>query len=122
MASHRDKNRLVFEGEFGMGDLLRPLAGLHQAVEGAGYDDLVLDFSKCSAAFAGPMLALSAQVMKLRSNGVDSTLILPIDHKLAGLFRNANWAHFIEPGSNPPSVFRGHRHDVLDALLSALER
>ena len=108
MAVWRDKNRLVFEGEFGLADLLRPLAGLHQAVQGAGYEDLVLDFSRCTAAFAGPMLALCAQVMKLREAGVRSTLVLPEDRKLAGLFRNANWSHFIDPETYATSAFRGH--------------
>jgi anti-sigma regulatory factor (Ser/Thr protein kinase) len=53
------------------------------------------------------MLALCAQVMKLRESGVRFTLVLPSDRKLAGLFRNANWAHFIDPDAHPRSAFRG---------------
>ena len=91
-----------------MGNMLRPLAGLHHAVQTAGYKDLVLDFSQCTAAFAGPMLALIAQLMKLRAARVDVELIWPKDEKLARLFKNANWAHLIEPRNNPPSEFKGH--------------
>ncbi len=91
-----------------MNDMLRPLVGLHQAVQDAGYRDLVLDFSQCTAAFAGPMLALCAQVMRLQHSRVDVELIWPNDEKLARLFRNANWAHFIEPRNCPPSEFKGH--------------
>lgn len=105
---YRNGNRLIFEGQFLLSDLLRPLVGLHQAVQDAGYSDLVIDFSRCTAAFAGPMLALCAQIMRLRAARVDTELILPADDKLARLFRNANWAHFIEPRNYPPSEFRGH--------------
>lgn len=105
---YRSENTLIFEGEFLMNDLLRPLVGLHQAVQNAGYRDLVLDFSGCTAAFAGPMLALCAQIMRLRQARVDVELIWPNDQKLARLFRNANWAHFIEPRNCPPSEFKGH--------------
>jgi hypothetical protein len=104
----RSDNTVVFQGQFLMNDMLRPLVGLHQAVHDAGYLDLVLDFSQCTAAFAGPMLALCAQVMRLQQSRVDVQLILPNDQKLARLFRNANWAHFIEPRNWPPSEFRGY--------------
>jgi len=104
----RSGNTVVFEGQFLMNDMLRPLVGLHQAVQDAGYRDLVLDFSQCTAAFAGPMLALCAQIMRLQHSRVDVELIWPNDDKLARLFRNANWAHFIEPRNCPPSEFKGH--------------
>jgi anti-sigma regulatory factor (Ser/Thr protein kinase) len=104
----RSGNKVVFEGQFLMNDMLRPLVGLHQAVQDAGYRDLVLDFSQCTAAFAGPMLALCAQVMRLQHSRVDVQLIWPNDEKLARLFRNANWAHFIEPRNCPSSEFKGH--------------
>lgn len=105
---YRSGNAVIFDGQFLMNDLLRPLVGLHQAVQDAGYRDLVLDFSRCTAAFAGPMLALCAQVMRLRQARVDVQLIWPIDEKLARLFRNTNWAHFLEPRNCPPSEFKGH--------------
>lgn len=67
---HREQNRITFEGTFGIGDLLTSLAALHQAVQ-AGYQDLILDFSACTAAFAPPMLATCCQVMKLRNMQVE---------------------------------------------------
>jgi len=103
----RDKNRLNFQGEFGLTELTRPLAGLHHAVQNAGYTELVLDFSKCTAAFAAPMLALCAQVMRLRTAQIDVEIALPNDSKLARLFVNANWAHFLAPSNNPESRFKG---------------
>jgi anti-sigma regulatory factor (Ser/Thr protein kinase) len=119
---YRDGNRLVFDGEFLLNDMLRPLVGLHQAVQNAGYRDLIIDFSRCTAAFAGPMLALCAQLMRLRVARVDTELILPVDDKLNRLFRNANWAHLIEPRNYGPSEFRGHTQVPATHFSNAAEQ
>ena len=108
MPVFRENNRVNFTGAFGISDLHRPLASLHQAVQEAGYQDVVLDFGSCTAAYAGPMLALCAQVMKLRASHIDFDLVLPTDSKLARLFHNANWAYFLEPRDNSQSTFKGH--------------
>ena len=102
----RDQNRIIFEGELYIGELLGPIAVLHQA-RIAGFDDLILDFSLCVAAFAPPILALCSQVMKLRNEGVGFHVELPHKIELARLFRNANWAHFLAPDEYPPSEFKG---------------
>jgi len=119
---YRDGNRLVFDGEFLLNDMLRPLVGLHQAVQNAGYRDLIIDFSRCTAAFAGPMLALCAQIMRLRAARIDTELILPMDDKLNRLFRNANWAHLIEPRNYGPSEFRGHTQVPATHFTNATEQ
>lgn len=105
---YRSDNRIVFEGEFLNEDMLRPLVCIHQAVQNAGYVDLILDFRNCTAAFAAAMLALCAQVMRLRQSRIDTELLLPAKDALARLFRNANWAHFLEPRSHAPSIFKGY--------------
>jgi anti-sigma regulatory factor (Ser/Thr protein kinase) len=104
----RKNNTLVFQGSFGLQQLHRPLAGLHQAIQEAGYVDVVLDFSSCEAAYPAPMLALCAQVAKLHYEGVDFSLILPTSDRLQRLFRNTNWAHFLDPRQCDPSTFRGY--------------
>ena len=103
----RDGNKVNFYGLFGASDLHRPLACIHQAVN-AGYSDIALDFSQCTAAFPGPMLALCSHVLRLRNSRVDFEVVLPRDDRLARLFRNANWAHLLEPRSHAESTFRGH--------------
>ena len=108
MSIHRQNNKLVFQGSFGFGELYWPLAGLHQAIQDAGYVDIILDFSSCDAAFAGPMLALCAQVMKLRASHIDFTVDLPSDPRLSRLFHNTNWAHLLQPDKFPQSAFRGY--------------
>jgi anti-sigma regulatory factor (Ser/Thr protein kinase) len=112
----------VFHGAFALENFLRPLAGLHHVVQTAGYQDLILDFGDCTAAFAGPMLALCAQVMKLRDARIDATLVLPKDEKLARLFRNANWAHFLEPRRNSESAFKGYTQVPATQFRNAQEQ
>jgi hypothetical protein len=104
----RNNNTIVFQGSFGLQELHRPLACLHQAIEQAGYSDLALDFSGCEAAFPAPMLALCAQVSRLRHAQIDVSLILPKNAILQRLFENANWAHLLSPKEHDPSTFRGY--------------
>lgn len=104
----RTNNTIVFQGSFGLQELHRPLAGLHHAVQQAGYSDLILDFSDCVAAFPAPMLAICAQVSRLRHSHIDVSLTLPKDEKLRRLFANANWAHILAPKEHDPSTFRGY--------------
>jgi hypothetical protein len=80
---------------------------MHNVVENAGYQDLELDFTHCTAAFAGPMLAIASRVQHLLIKGVDTDLQLPADDTLRRLFLNTNWAHFIDFRRYEPSAFRG---------------
>jgi anti-sigma regulatory factor (Ser/Thr protein kinase) len=104
----RQGNVVIFAGEFGRSDVHNPLACIHHATRVLGYSDVTLDFSACSAAFAPPMLALCAQVMRLRESGTNFDVVLPEDKEKRRLFENTNWAHFLEPGRFQPSAFRGH--------------
>ena len=104
----RENNRIAFGGGHYIGDLLTPLAAIHQAIK-LGYEELELDFRSCEAAFAAPMLALCAQVMKMRGEGVAFQLMLPELDSLARLFQNTSWAHFLDPGHYGQSQFKGFR-------------
>jgi len=104
----RDANRVIVQGPLGIADLYGPLVCVHKAINEAGYKDLLLDFSKCTAAFSAPMLALCCQVTNLRISGIDFELILPADTRLTRLFQNANWAHYLDPYKNDLSSFRGY--------------
>lgn len=105
----RNGNQVTCAETFGNAELHYLLASLHQAVHEAGYQDVVLDFASCTAAYPGPMLALCAQVMKMREANIGFDLILPNDPKLSRLFQNANWAHFLHPQANSLSTFTGHK-------------
>mgnify|MGYP001059170191 CR=1 FL=1 len=105
---YRNENRIVFEGEFTIFDLHRPLAAIHHAVQTDGYQDVEFDFSECTAALPAPMLALCAQVSRLQHAQIGTQLSLPTDEKLKRLFINSNWASIISPRQFEPSNFRGH--------------
>ena len=104
----REGKTIFVQGDLGIADLRHPLACVHQCVEIAGHQELLIDFSNCSAAFPAPMLALCAQVMRLRATGVEVSLVLPSDIRLAKLFRNTNWAYLLDPRRYEPSSFKGH--------------
>ncbi|HQU80580.1 MAG TPA: DUF4325 domain-containing protein [Azonexus sp.] len=105
---YRSENRIVFEGEFTISDLHRPLAAIHQTVQNAGYQEVKFDFSECTVALPAPMLALCAQVSRLQFAQIETHLILPNIEKLKRLFINSNWANIISPKQFETSNFRGH--------------
>ena len=104
----RDGNRIKFQGPYRDADLHHPLACIHHAVSDNGYNDIILDFSECTETYPGPMLALCAELLRLRNDQIDAELILPQKEDLSRLFINANWANLIEPRKHKPSTFRGH--------------
>jgi hypothetical protein len=104
----RSNNRIIVEGDYSDSNLHYLLATIHKAVEDSGYQDLILDFSKCSTAFPSSMLATCAQVMSKRASGVDFQFILPESQKMARLFNNANWSYLLDPRMHKPSNFQGH--------------
>ncbi len=104
----RDGNKIKFQGAYRDSDLHYPLACIHHAVHDFSYKDIILDFSECTETYPGPMLALCAELLRLRNEKIDAQLILPAREDLARLFINANWASLIEPRKYEPSNFRGH--------------
>ena len=106
----RAANRIRVSGPLSHSDFYALLAVIYDASTRLGYKDLILDFAGCVAAFAGPMLALCAQVMLLRAKGVEIELVLPQKEELAKLFRNTNWARFLDPTRHAESRFKGYTH------------
>ena len=104
----RVNNRITIEGDYADNNLHYLLATIHKAVEDIGFQDLILDFSKCNRAYPSSMLATCAQVMSKRDQGVDFQLILPEDKKTSRLFNNTNWAYLLDPRMHRPSTFQGY--------------
>ena len=70
-----------------------------------------MDFSRCESAFPGGMVPLLASVDTLRREGIDLSVTLPDEgDRLARLFVNTNWAHFLEPERFPQSDTVHDRH------------
>ena len=104
-----DDNQIVVAGELTAGSNANYfLATLDSMIKKTGYSDIIIDFSRCSAAFAGAMLGICVQLMAYREAGIAITLRLPDDRKLHRLFKNSNWAHWIDPQVFDRSTFRGH--------------
>jgi len=118
----RNRNRIYINGVLGHADFHPLLAAIDDAASELGYEDLVLDFSECTAAFAGPMLAVCAQVVDLRARGVRTELVLPVREKLATLFKNTNWAYFLDPARQDQSRFKGHTQVPLTQFITAPEQ
>ena len=76
-----------------------------------GYQDVLLDFSRCESVFPSGMIPLLASVDTLRRDKVDVSIKLPDNEgRLARLFVNTNWAHFLEPTRFPKSETVHDRH------------
>lgn len=108
MSVVRQDNRIKFSGQYRDSELHAPLACIHHAVHDHGYRDFILDFSDCTLAHSGAMLALCAAVLNLRSERVDCELILPSSPELSRLFVNTNWASMLEPRKYDKSTFKGY--------------
>ena len=103
-------NAIQVEGPFTTVEMPRLIAAMHKTVSVRGYKDLTLDFSRCTAAYPGPMLAIVARSQAYWAEEVDISLVLPTDMKLRNLFINANWANLIDIRGHPESQYRGYRH------------
>jgi hypothetical protein len=104
--TQREGNRIIFGSTVYAADITGALVCLYQTQK-AGFDDVILDFSGCTAVLPTPILAICARVINMREKGVGFSLLLPKKHELNRHFVNANWAHLLGPTENRPSQFRG---------------
>lgn len=106
----RRQNNIKITGQITSIQLRNFASALHVVTEKQGYQDIRLDFSACISVFEGFMLPIVALCEKLQANGVDIELLLPEDPILATLFRNTNWAYYIDPRRYEQSAFEGMQH------------
>lgn len=126
----RESNRITIAGEFGVQDVRRVFAAIHDAVNNRGHTDLILDFSRCELAFSAAMLPICAHALNLNRSRIDFSLILPENNRLSRLFVNAGWANFICPRDHePPKIGSLSRqfpavqyktHDEQETLLNEI--
>jgi hypothetical protein len=117
-----ENENVLVNGKLGVEDFHRLLAAIHDRVEVRGYKEIVLNFSGCTATFAGPMLAVCAQVISLRRDGIDISLVLPKKENMERLFVNTNWAHMIDPSNHEVSRFKGYSQVPVTQFSSASEQ
>ena len=105
----RDGNRISFVGRVN-GFAHRQFMWRLDECRTRGYEDVVLDFSTCESAFPIGMIPLLAHADALRREAVDLSVELPEKPELERLFRNTNWAHFLEPSRFQQSDAVHDRH------------
>ena len=103
----RENNKIQVIGDFV--DFRRLLSVMHNAIETAGYQSIIIDLSDCTFTYQSSMLSVCAQVMAYRNAGIDFSLIPPRDQRLQNLFVNTNWAYMLDPYRFDRSTFRGHK-------------
>lgn len=126
-------NRISVIGDFTTYEMLRLTAAMHNTIQEKGYQDIVLDFSQCSKAFAGSMMAIVACAQRYLVDGVDVDLELPQQTGLHNLFLNANWAYLINIHRFPETRYKGfqqvpamryrdaqEQHKVVSQILNVL--
>jgi hypothetical protein len=115
-------HRIAMTGELDRDEFRRPLARMHHLTVRAGYQEVLLDFAECTYVAPLAMAAIVAEALRLRTTGVDTSVVLPSDMKLRNLFLNANWAHFLEPTKFPESTFHGFAHVPLTQFAASTEQ
>ncbi len=97
-------------GALGLADYKRVLATLYNVTANKGYEEIKIDLTGLTSAFAGPTLAVGADLARLRDSGVDVEVLFPTDERLWRLFRNAGWLKLLAPSEEPPPSYRSDRH------------
>lgn len=106
-----DGNKVIAVGQLSTANMRNMFACIHQVVEKRGYQDMELDFTGVTSLFPTPAIAIASICNALLvKNNVPTTLFLPNNTKLGSLFKNAGWAHLIDPNNFQPSKFVGRVH------------
>ena len=102
----RRENRITARDSLGGSHVRSLCKTLYDAIEKKQYPDVTLDFSLCERVFEAFMLPLLPFIVNYREyKKINFNLILPQDNALQRLFKNANWAHYINPSEYKQSVF-----------------
>lgn len=96
MSVARDLNVIVVSDKLLEWDASQLLVPIHKLIHVQGFEDIVLDFADCEAAFPIPLISLCVQVLRWRQSGIDFKLTLPEKPELARLFLNSNWASLLD--------------------------
>lgn len=105
-----DKNKILFEGDFGEADLQASLAILHKLANGQKLKEIELDFTKSTKAIAPEIVPLCAYVRSLSLDDVHIRFSPPEEKKLSRLFDNAGWSHLIDPTEFGASEYASKNH------------
>ena len=118
-----DKNTINFPNSFGGRNLKQCLGIVHRLVERQGFEDLALNFRDCISVYESAMVPLIAYLDFIRKHrNIDIDLYLPTDRKVAAIFLNAGWAHFLAPANFEMRESRSVIHSQLASYKTADEQ
>ncbi len=101
---------------------VRDFCGALTLFEETGNDQLTLDFTNVTHAYPNGMLAIIAQIQRIRQNSKKIYVRLPMDDNTRKLFRSVNWAHHLSPDQFPKSESSHDRHLVTRFFTNATEQ
>jgi hypothetical protein len=106
----KSANRIIVGSNVAPMRMYSIISALFQLVQQSGYREVLLDFSDTQNVTALAMLAVCGHSIYYRNNRIKIELILPEKEDTRRLFRNANWAHLIDPEEYEESGFRGYKN------------
>lgn len=119
----KDSSIYVAPHTFSAQSLPEFLARLHHAVSFDGKREITLDFSATKAAFEAGILPILPILSQYREKSrVKFELLLPVDVRLAAIFREFNWAHYIEPNKFDFQEAKSDTHCPAIRFASAKEQ
>lgn len=130
---HRKLNRIFIDGYLETSNVRFVLRQMHEIIERREFRDLEIDFTRCTRAGPGSMLAIAAQSMAYLKGGIETSITLPESQSLSRLFSNTNWAYLVDPRHHSESTYSGTQHlpalrfstgdeqyDVVSRIMEAL--
>lgn len=108
MKVHRNHNEIIFPEKLHLTDIDDAISCLYQAITKMGYPDVILNFRSTVMSAPEFMLALCDNIYGYRENGVGFSIIMPDNENHCRLYKNTNWAHYLNPTQFSKSNFRGH--------------
>jgi anti-sigma regulatory factor (Ser/Thr protein kinase) len=114
-----DGNQIFLEGALAVTDFRKVIAAIYTLTHYRGYQDICLNFERCSFVQAPPMIALICECMRQRENDIDFSLTLPRESAANRLFLNSDWAHFIDPDHYQKSTYTPLKHNPAKRFVTA---
>jgi hypothetical protein len=106
------ENSIKFSNKVNCATIPDFAAAISLSLKQRPYLPIKVDFSAVQLAYSDGMLAVISRISDLRSNGHTFQIVLPNDANIRKLFRQRNWAYYLNPKIFPMSEFTHDRHLV----------
>jgi anti-sigma regulatory factor (Ser/Thr protein kinase) len=114
---------VIFPVSFGGRNLKECLGIVHRLVERQGFRDLTLDFGECTSVYESAMVPLITYLDFVRRiEKIDVDIFLPKYRKVAAIFVNSGWAHFLDPNHFEMTESRSDIHTQIASYKNSDEQ